>query len=180
VTAWRARAFAAAAALDVTAPASAHDGPPYPIVSNKITNAYHVSVWTDPDTTDDETLGGQFWIIVHPVPAQALPPGTTVSVAVRAHGLQASERTAVAAAAADSRQPSRHFAAVRLDHEGMWDVRATIDGPLGHATVSAPVEATYDLRPAPLLLVVYLVPFLLVGLLWLKALRRGRRRPEKS
>jgi len=41
------------------------------------------------------------------------------------------------------------------------------------------VEATYDLRPAPALLAVYLLPFLLVGFLWTKRLlqrRRGRSR----
>jgi hypothetical protein len=34
------------------------------------------------------------------------------------------------------------------------------------------VDATYDLRPPPFMLVVYAVPFLLAGLLWMKLLLR--------
>src|SRR5262245_66178937 len=46
--------------------ASAHDGPPYPIVSNQLLGRYRISVWTDPDTTDDGTAGGQFWVMIDP------------------------------------------------------------------------------------------------------------------
>ena len=33
--------------------AAAHDGPPYPIVSERLAGPYEVSIWTDPDATDD-------------------------------------------------------------------------------------------------------------------------------
>jgi hypothetical protein len=58
-------------------------------------------------------------------------------------------------------------------------VSAAIDGPLGPAEARAEVDATYDLRPAPAMMLVYLMPFVLVGLLWLKALRRGRTAPRR-
>ena len=45
---------------------------------------------------------------------------------------------------------------------------------LGAATVSASVEATYDLRPPRALLVLYLLPFVLAGLLWGRLLIRRR------
>ena len=48
-------------------------------------------------------------------------------------------------------------------------------GPLGEASVDAEVDATYDLRPPPLTIAVYLLPFLLVGGLWLKLLLRLKR-----
>jgi hypothetical protein len=51
----------------VASVASAHDGPPYPIVSNQLLGRYRISVWTDPDTTDDESAGGQFWVMIDPV-----------------------------------------------------------------------------------------------------------------
>jgi hypothetical protein len=64
-----------------------------------------------------------------------------------------------------------------MDHEGPFAVRVTIDGPLGSATVEAQADATYDLRPPPYMLVWYLLPFLVAGLLWTKLLiRRNRRR----
>jgi len=47
-------------------PLHAHDGPPFPIVSEHTAGAYAVSVWTDPDTTDDGTAGGQFWVVLRP------------------------------------------------------------------------------------------------------------------
>jgi hypothetical protein len=165
---WAALLFAAASA------AAAHDGPPYPIVSDERLGAYEVSVWTDPDTTDDETLGGQFWIIVRPVAGGDVPPGTRVALSARAAEPGLAEQRATGTA--EPRNPSRYFAAVRFAREGRWHVGVTIDGPLGVASTSAEVEATYDLRPAPALLLVYVLPFLLVGFLWIKALRRGRTR----
>ena len=53
-------------------------------------------------------------------------------------------------------------------------MRVAIDGPLGLAEVTSAVDATYDLRPAPVLFVVYLLPFLVVGFFWVKVLRRRR------
>ncbi len=70
---------------------------------------------------------------------------------------------------------SRQFAALVLDHEGRFGVAVTVDGPLGQAKVEASVDATYDLRPAPIMMAVYLMPFVLVGFLWVKLLVRRRR-----
>jgi hypothetical protein len=70
------------------------------------------------------------------------------------------------------------FAGIVLDHEGRFAVTVAIGGPLGTATVDAEVDATYDLRPPAYLLVVYALPFVLVGLLWGRVLLRrksGRR-----
>jgi hypothetical protein len=47
---------------------------------------------------------------------------------------------------------------------------------LGRAAVDCQVDATYDLRPAPGLIGLYLVPFVLVGGLWVKMLLRRRQR----
>ena len=80
-------------------------------------------------------------------------------------------------------QAARQFVALLIDHEGRFAVRAAIEGPLGQAVVDADVEATYDLRPAPIMLAVYLMPFVLVGLLWGKLLlarRRGRQRTDDA
>jgi hypothetical protein len=51
-----------------------------------------------------------------------------------------------------------------------------VQGSLGPAEVDAEVDATYDLRPSPFVLGVSLTPFLLVGFLWWKLLRRRRQR----
>jgi hypothetical protein len=61
-----------------------------------------------------------------------------------------------------------------MDREGPFAVRVDIDGPLGAATVTASVEATYDLRPQRWLFGLYLLPFVLAGLLWGRLLIRRR------
>ena len=53
-----------AALLAAASVAGAHNGPPYPIVSDRLAGPYLVSIWTDQDTTDDNSTGGQFWVRV--------------------------------------------------------------------------------------------------------------------
>jgi hypothetical protein len=166
----------------------AHSGPPFPIVSNRIVGAYDISIWTDPDATDDGQAGGQFWVVIHAAnrgagagaadAAGEIPAETRATVAIRPVGeTGAAGGTGVerrAAAAPVDGQVSRQFAALRMDHEGRFDVRVTIDGPLGRVELSSAVDATYDQRPAPILLVVYLLPFVAIGALWMARLRRRR------
>ena len=61
-----------------------------------------------------------------------------------------------------------------MDHEGPFGVRVTVDGPLGTADVDVFTDATYDLRPRPILMIVFVMPFVLAGLVWGKLLIRRR------
>ena len=154
---------------------AAHSGPPFPIVSNRIAGAYDVSIWTDPDATDDGSAAGQFWVVLRTVNSGvALPPDTRVTVSVRPLDRPGPAQTA-RATTADGKL-SRQFVLLVMDHEGPFAVGATIEGPLGAVTVESTVNATYDLRPPPLLLGVYVMPFLLAGALWVKLLVSRRRR----
>lgn len=158
----------------LAAPAGAHSGPPFPIVSNQAAGRYEVAIWTDPDATDDATPGGQFWVMLKARDGGGgVPAGTRVRVAVRALDRQAPELAA--AAAPVNGALSNQFAAVRMDHEGRFAVRVTIEGPLGPAEVTSTVDATYDIRPAPALFFVYLLPFLVLGFFWVKVLLQRRR-----
>ena len=68
--------------LAVTA-VRAHSGPPFPVVSNQTSGPYTISVWTDPDSTDDGSAGGQFWVVVHAARGDApVPAGTVATVAI--------------------------------------------------------------------------------------------------
>jgi hypothetical protein len=159
--------------LALTAGLEAHAGPPFPIVSSQIAGRYDVAIWTDPDATDDAAAGGQFWVLLKPQGgAGEIPAGTRVTVAIRATDRPGPELTATAAPV--DGLVSRQFAALRMDHEGRFAVRVAIDGPLGAAQVTSAVDATYDLRPAPVLFLVYLAPFVALGLIWIKVLRRRR------
>ena len=57
-----------------------HDGPPYPIVSDQRAGPYVISVWTDPDTTDDGTAGGQFWVTFEPDGSEAPAGNAQVTI----------------------------------------------------------------------------------------------------
>jgi hypothetical protein len=151
----------------------AHSGPPFPIVSSKVAGRYNVSVWTDPDSTDDGSAGGRFWVTVHPVGTSALPSATAVAVLLEPADRPGAPRTATADPIEND--PARRYAALVMDHEGRFRVRVTISGPLGAASVDSEVDATYDLRPPPAMIAVYLIPFVLVGFLWIKLLWRRRR-----
>lgn len=168
-------AFAAATALaTATAPAQAHDGPPFPIVSDSVAGPYRISIWTDPDTTDDGSPGGQFWVVIEQVDqAVSLPSATRANVSIAPLDRRGPTRTGRTAPVTDD--AARQFVALVMDHEGRFAVRAAIEGPLGPAVVDAEVEATYDLRPPPIMLAVYVMPFVLVGFLWVKLLLARRR-----
>lgn len=154
--------------------ATSHSGPPFPILSDRVVGAYKISVWTDPDTTDDRTPGGKFWVIAQS--ADGSEPGADTRVVVVARPLDRPGPEQRTAAASQQGASSRYFAGLVLDHEGKWQVEVLLDGPGGAASTSAEVDATYDLRPPVVVLPFLLLPFLLVGFLWFKALRtRGQR-----
>ena len=152
---------------------SAHSGPPYPIVSTRVVGAYRLSVWSDPDTTDDGSPGGKFWVTLERARATGpIPSETRATVTVRALDRQRPDLQASTSPVRDD--VGNQFAGLVLDHEGPYTVRVDVHGPLGTVTVNSAVEATYDLRPARWLIIVYLVPFLLVAFLWGKLLLKRR------
>ena len=163
----------AAVVLMTATPVHAHSGPPYPIVSNRIVGPYDVSIWTDPDATDDGSAAGKFWIVLQPShPEASLPAETRATVSIAP--LDRAGPTQTGRTEPANRQTSRQFVALVIDHEGPFAVRVNVAGPLGVADVESNVDATYDLRPPPVMLAVYLAPFLLVGFLWIKLLIRRR------
>jgi hypothetical protein len=181
-SAWQAQGVIAALALLAAQEfAHAHSGPPFPIVTDAVRGPYMISIWTDPDATDDGSAGGQFWTVLSLSPKAArIPPETRVTVSVRAVIGRTQRHAAVSAIAAPVRgDMGNHFAGLVMDHEGPYEVRVMIDGPLGPATIDSRVDATYDLRPPAYMLAWYLVPFLFAGVLWTRLILRRRTLPRK-
>jgi hypothetical protein len=170
----RVRGFGCAAFLAASAAVGAHSGPPHPIVSDRVSGLYSISIWTDPDATDDGTAGGQFWVVIETAQGDEVPQATRVVVSVRPLDRTEPAREMTAEPVRGDR--GNQFAALNMDHEGPFAVGVTIEGPLGRTTIEARAEATYDLRPPPYMLAWYLLPFVLAGLLWAKLLMRRRRR----
>ena len=168
--------LATAIAAVPSTPLGAHDGPPFPIVSKLVQGAYEISVWTDPDTTDDGEPGGQFWVILDTA-GGAPPTATLVDIAIWPTGGDG-QRHSTRAAPVDG-DLARQFAALVMDHEGRFGVEVTVTGPLGRAVVTSAVDATYDLRPPPMMIALYLLPFAVIGLLWLKLIVARRRDPRR-
>jgi hypothetical protein len=165
----------------VTSPAFAHSGPPFQIVARETHGPYTISLWTDPDATDNGVAAGQFWIVIEPSNKRtAIPPQTTATLSVRGSdatapaGPRAAESALRASASPVRGDVTNQFALVTLDHEGPFAVHVEVDGPLGRASTDSRVDATYDLRPAPYMLVWYLGPFVLAGLLWTRLLLKRR------
>ncbi|HEY7213926.1 MAG TPA: hypothetical protein VIC28_04810 [Thermoanaerobaculia bacterium] len=158
-------------ALGLPWPAGAHQGPPFPILVDRHAGPYIASVWTDPDIGT-----GTFFVILKAPEGRNLPARTRVSVGVQpASGMHG--ETVFEATSQPVDEGARYFAAVPFAHGGMWRVRVRLDGSEGGGTLAAEVEATPDGTIGPIGLVVYLVPFLAIGFLWLKAAVRRR---EKS
>lgn len=143
----------------------AHAGPPFPIVVDRPVGPWKVSLWTDPD------IGTGVVFVIPEGPGQ---PG---SVRVTAQPVDGGLPEAVYETERQGRpDDARYFTQVKFDHGGMWRLRATLEG---HGSVEAEVEATPDGVLGPWELGLYLLPFLAVGFLWIKAVLR-RRTPEKT
>jgi hypothetical protein len=164
ITSWAFVAFVSSWLFSI----EAHSGPPFPIVTDHVAGAYRVSIWTDPDATDDQTPAGKFWVTVETGAHAPLPDGTQVQVSIKPLDRVGPERSARAERLNGDVQ--RQFAALLMDHEGPYSVHVTIDGSLGAVDVDAVTDATYDLRPRPILMVLFVAPFLLIGFIWGKLL----------
>jgi hypothetical protein len=152
----------------------AHSGPPFPIVSDQIVGGYRVSIWADPDATNDGSAAGQFWVMLQPAAGESrrVPAGTRVDVTIKPLDRAGGELTGRAAPV--NGDPGRQFVALLMDHEGRFGVRVNVAGPLAAAQLETATDATYDLRPRPILTVVFVLPFILAGIVWGKLLIRRR------
>lgn len=155
--------------LACPARAFAHEGPPYPILVDKTLGPCVVSVWADPDVGT-----GTFFVTLEPPPGGKLPDDIRVEVGVR----PASGRLPEAVYTAGREDLSgrvQYKALVPFDAEELWHVRVRLQSTQGGGEAVTDVEATppgygrWDL-------LLYLLPFVAVGLLWLRAIGRSRRR----
>ncbi|HYO16841.1 MAG TPA: hypothetical protein VE685_26895 [Thermoanaerobaculia bacterium] len=155
--------------LCAATPAWAHEGPPFPILVDQRVGPYVASVWTDPDIGT-----GTFFVVLEPPEGRSLPAGTKVRI-----GVQPVSRRLVEAVYDAAPQPvrfgERHYAEVPFDQGGTWRVRVLLDGPAGGGELRSEVEPTPDGTLGPIDLVIYALPFLAIGVLWLKAALRSRR-----
>ena len=147
--------------------ASAHEGPPFPLVVDQKADRYVISVWTDPD------VGTALFFVILNAPEP--PPDLRVQIGVQPVSGRLPE-TFYAAERENVQGRVQFRAQVQFDAQELWRVRVRLESAQGNGETVATVEATppgygrWDL-------LVYLLPFLAIGVLWAIAmLRRIKRR----
>jgi hypothetical protein len=147
--------------------ALAHVGAPYPVLLEEPVGPYLVSTLADPDVGQ-----GTFYVLVTLDQGQPPPTDTMVVVWVEPEDRHLDE-AGYQAQRQQTRYGERFVAKVPFDAEGAWQVRLVIDGPSGLGQASFPVRVT----PSGLgwiSTLACLVPFLILGGLWLRGARRQR------
>ncbi|HEV7680918.1 MAG TPA: hypothetical protein VGO68_02255 [Pyrinomonadaceae bacterium] len=156
--------------LLISGSVSGHDGPPFPIIVDQKAGPCMISLWADPDVGT-----GTFFVLVNAPPGGAIPSDLKIDVGAQ----PASGRLAEAFYSAARENLSgqvQYKALVPLDAQESWRIRVHLQSAQGSGEAIAAVEATppglgrWDL-------LVYLLPFLAVGLLWFIAVVRKRSRP---
>ena len=152
---------------------SAHEGPPFPLFVDRKVDRYLVSVWTDPDVGT-----AQFFVIINAQDSAEVPADFRVQIGVQPESGRLTEAF-YEAERENLQQRIQYKAEVHFDAEELWRVRVRLESAQGNAETLATVEATppgygrWDL-------LLYLFPFLAVGVLWAIALIRKLRRRRDS
>ncbi len=151
------------------APASAHNGPPFPIIENQKVGPCIVALWTHPDVG-----AGAFYVFVEPTPGGAIPNDLKIEIGVQPVTGRLPE-TFYEAQRVKSRGQVQYNAQAAFDRQELWRVRLVLQSSQGGGEAMAQVEVTppgfgrWDL-------LFFLLPFLLVAFLWLRGISRARRR----
>jgi hypothetical protein len=150
-------------------PASAHNGPPFPIIENKKVGPCIVALWTHPDVGI-----GAFYVFVEPAPGSTLPDDLKIKIGVQPVTGRLPE-TFYEAERVKSRGQVQYNAQAEFDRQELWRVRLVIQSSQGGGEATAQVEVTppgfgrWDL-------LLYLLPFLMVAFLWFHGVSRMKRR----
>jgi hypothetical protein len=152
-------------------PASAHNGPPFPIIENMKVGTSTVALWTHPDVGT-----GAFYVFVEPAPGATVPDDLKITIGVQPVTGRLAE-TFYEAQRVKSHGQVEYNAVANFDRQELWHVRLVIQSLQGSGEATAQVEVTppgfgrWDL-------LLYLLPFLIVAFLWLRGISRVKRRKQ--
>jgi hypothetical protein len=155
--------------LFLPAPASAHNGPPFPIIENQKVGPCIVALWTHPDVGT-----GAFYVFIEPAPGATVPNDLKIRIGVQPVTGRLPE-TFYEAQRVKSRGQVQYNAQAQFDRQELWRVRLVVQSAQGGGEATAQVEVTppgfgrWDL-------LFFLLPFLLVAFLWFRGISRARRR----
>ena len=147
--------------------AMAHVGAPYPVLLEAPVGPYTASALADPDVGT-----GTFYIMVTLATGQPVPTDTVVTVWVEPEDGHLAE-AGHGAERQQTRYGERFVAKVPFDARGPWQVRLVVEGPAGRGEAGFPVQVTPS-GTGWLATLACLVPFVILGGLWLRGALRQR------
>ncbi len=148
--------------------AEAHNGPPFPIITDQRVGPCIISLWTHPDVGM-----GLFFVMVDPLPGETIPKDLKIQIGVQPLSGRLAE-VVYPASLEDLRGQVEYKTEVQFDQQEFWKVRLILSSSAGGGEALSKVEATppgfgrWDL-------LLYLLPFLGVGFLWVTAITKRRR-----
>jgi hypothetical protein len=149
-------------------PAFAHNGPPFPIISDQTVGPVVISLWTHPDVGT-----GTFFVLVDPLPGKSIPKDLNFSIGIAPVSGRLAE--VIYPMTLDSNRGQLEYKnEVQFDQDEMWKVRLILTSAEGNGEAMSQVEATppgygrWDL-------LLFALPFLAVGFLWFKMMAKRRR-----
>jgi hypothetical protein len=148
-------------------PAMAHVGAPYPVLLEEEVGPYIVSVLADPDVGT-----GTFYVMVTMAGSESTPSGTVVTIWATPEDGHVVEM-GYSAERQQTRYGERFVARAQFGVKGPWQIRLTVEGPAGAGEITFPVLVTPS-GTGWLTTLLCLVPFVILGLLWLWGVRRQR------
>jgi hypothetical protein len=156
-------------------PAWAHIGPPYPIMQNRKIGPFNVEVWSNPDVGT-----GSFYVVIDPPKGSSVPADMKVQVAVQ----PVSKRLPEATYNAWREKLLDHVefkTLVPFDKEETWHIRVLFASSIASGETDTDVQVTPTLLGRWDLLL-FLLPFVGIGVLWFKAasVKRNRKRRMRT
>src|SRR5271163_404883 len=148
--------------------ARAHNGPPFPIITDQRVGPCIVSLWIHPDIGTSP-----IFVLVDPAPGGAIPRDLRIAIGVQPVTRRLPE-VLYPTTIADQRGQLEYKTDVEFDQQEFWNVRLILTSAAGGGESVAKVEATpvgygrWDL-------LLFALPFLAVGFLWFKVTAKRRR-----
>ncbi|MCB9897323.1 MAG: hypothetical protein H6825_04910 [Planctomycetes bacterium] len=150
--------------------ASAHEGPPYPVIVDEPHGPWLLTVWADPDVGR-----GTFWVQLEEDGSHRAPADTVVHVSV----MPADGRLDPVTVLADPEawgSGQKHVAYVDFPTREFWTAHFVLDS----ASTGEHAESVVNIEVTPpgygtIDLLIYSWPFVAIGALWIHAIRKRTR-----
>ncbi|MGA2814314.1 MAG: hypothetical protein ABSG16_23190 [Candidatus Acidiferrum sp.] len=161
--------FASLAMTLFAASGRAHNGPPFPIITDQRVGPCVVSLWIHPDIGNSP-----IFVLVDPPPGGAVPKDLKIEIGIQPVSGRLPE-VLYPMSIADQRGQLEYKTEVQFDRQEFWKVRLILSTSAGGGESAAEVEAT-PLGYGRWDLLLFALPFLAVGFLWFKLMAKRRRR----